>query len=58
MSLLLSGIVVAAGGYDSAFLMLSGISAVALVMFWIFVPETKVLAQTQAEPEVAPGPPR
>ncbi len=56
-SLLLSGLLAAAAGYDVTFLVLAGISFVALVIFWLFVPETRVLAQTDAEPEVASGPP-
>jgi len=38
---LLAGFVVQKAGYDVGFLMLAAIAAVALAVFWFFVPETK-----------------
>ena len=38
---IVAGYVVAAGGYDAAFLMLSVVAAVALALFWLGMPETK-----------------
>lgn len=41
LSNLLAGFVVQKGGYNVGFLMLAGIAAVALAVFWFLVPETK-----------------
>jgi len=41
LSNLLAGFVVQKAGYDVGFLMLAAIAAVALAVFWFFVPETK-----------------
>jgi predicted MFS family arabinose efflux permease len=41
LSNVLAGIVVQKAGYNAGFLMLAAIAALALAVFWFYVPETK-----------------
>lgn len=54
---LLAGYVVAAGGYNAAFLVLSGIAAAALVLFFFAMPETQEHQPGTLSPAPVPTPP-
>jgi len=58
LSNLAAGYIVAAAGYNAAFLVLAGIAVIALLVFYWAVPETKDIAEAESPwgvlPEVAP----
>ena len=49
MSMLLAGLIVEYAGYQAAFLSLSAVAAVALLIFWALMPETKEFATAGRE---------
>ena len=49
LSMLLAGVIVEYAGYQAAFLSLAGVAAVALVIFWTLMPETREFATARRQ---------